>query len=674
MSKLTKKDIINIAVATKDGIDKEITENNDHAREGIVTQVFKREGRKIIKHRCTRCGHLWEKDITAPPYDYKSEQTCPECNLKEGLREEVERVDIRFAEGCMILTPIIRTNTVVENTEISPDNEWAELYRIPVVCRRANNISIVISPQGIFCVQTQSYKTLNMNNSYLRLPFCDKAVAAMFKDAAFTEFVQKMIPTKDINGNDLKIETTKLEDFIISVDVAFKTLETQRKNERMNGCDFTKFEPKTSIGAIIDRYENNAYLNALQNEPSGMPHLFHETDAVGNKISGVLYCGHTRTVTTISNEERKHECPACKQSMDLRSFTQKRIMVLEKGPQNSLLIRHFAVTYNIYPEKQTIEATWREKRIYFGEKKIHLVLPNEKFGANLPVVTKVNDIKYLWGDNGFKIIHRTQKPDIEWREHSLNEYENSLLSWCKSDLIQPNDELIDIINSTCMGEKGLVEAWRLNDKTNIVTLPYSISRDSYIYQIYAKPIMKQLLEHELWALLKDVMVTPINTLREKGMNPKATSIQNAFDLTKRGVDFICSNDKDMFDLPCGVVVRVKTVATVLSIEPSADDETIRFFSSEATYLPTRMANSLRDFYEKYNLRPTDIKTYLDSVYKNQCITHTEAFNIWSKYLDLAMSMKLKLTKSKLYPSSLKREYDKLMFAHAAAIRAAKEKN
>lgn len=75
--------------------------------------------------------------------------------------------------------------------------------------------------------------------------------------------------------------------------------------------------------------------------------------------------------------------------------------------------------------------------------------------------------------------------------------------------------------------------------------------------------------------------------------------------------------------------------------------------------------TLVDIKKKFSIGFQYQLDYLDQCWKEQCIRRCDAVILWRDYLETARKMKYRLKdKSIKYPDSLKREYDKVMYAYS----------
>lgn len=217
---------------------------------------------------------------------------------------------------------------------------------------------------------------------------------------------------------------------------------------------------------------------------------------------------------------------------------------------------------------------------------------------------------------------------------------------CSDTVVLPqnNDEIVEIVNNSCLKYSGLIDSWGLGKykykwSTKIPNL-------IYLKAWYVNPaieiIMKSNLTHITDRFIEDPdQMNTGKTLAEVlGVGPGFVKMIIKTDPQYRVM-------RDMASL----YEADKSMTFEIYQQINADDLT---------------RQTLIYIARNYGITYDKILKYLQAAYDHQCIIKHETLSVWSDYLRMASLMGVNLSdKTKMFPSSLKKEHDIASFAYRA---------
>jgi len=318
------------------------------------------------------------------------------------------------------------------------------------------------------------------------------------------------------------------------------------------------------------------------------------------------------------------KCPQCNMIFDSslslsssKHFTHLEFLHYEKIDSENVLLRYFIIEKKI--ENGRIITNINEKRRYlFTEKKIFYYIKDDK-------------------TDDFVVINRCNKYDLNY---TIN-----------CHVVNTKEELEEIINTSFFSKTGVLHAWGLGSFSD-----YKIEEigrffyGSFLHSWYSKPYIETTIKGKLLSLTKNLM----HMSYEKSYNKK--NIYEMFGITKSALKII--RDKDLS------LNQVTILKSCLEIEPGLTIELWNELTSFEEYVSDISIKYLIECCQNNDISIRRMLDYLQSCYDNQCIIKSNALSIYADYLRMAKKIGFNLEDKYIkFPSSLKKEHDKAIFAY-----------
>ena len=332
-------------------------------------------------------------------------------------------------------------------------------------------------------------------------------------------------------------------------------------------------------------------------------------------IVGCAKCGHTEERIGI-DVSGKYTCPHCGNHVEhmtesYHDCTQTAIVFENtEFAENDLLIRVFKCDYGMNKKCEIIKEVYESKRIFAG-----------------------------------------REPNIYWRPSASDRFEKAN----DSDrfylpindgvvLTQSDDEIVEIVQNSCLKYSGLVDAWGLgkfkyNWSVNIPDL-------CYLKAWYVNRGIETVMKSNLTNITDCFIDDPESMSKGKALHEiLGVEAGVAKMVQKSDPPFATMRDMD----------HMYTADNTMTLE------IYNQIAAEGLY-----RNVMREIALKYGITYEKILKYLQSAYDHQCIVKNECLTVWSDYLRMANLIGVNLSdKAKMFPSSLKKEHDITMFAYNA---------
>ena len=314
------------------------------------------------------------------------------------------------------------------------------------------------------------------------------------------------------------------------------------------------------------------------------------------------------------------QCPHCGNKNKRNSYStveslQPLFVYFESTnlPENDLLIRVFKGSYS-FNRTNGFEGKHREwQRIFLGKK---IAIYNANADGTF-VKGTIRDLCYdmtTTCENGFQ-----------------------------SFSTQSDEEIAEAIKNSCLKYSGLLESYGLGDKRYKKYL--NAPNLAYLLAWYKNPSIEKVLKANMTSIVHHMIYYHEKYDNGKTLAETLRVPEAAMHIVKR-IEGVSNSD-------------LSAICTLFNADNNITYD---------MYMEIRNANFasmyLVDLKRNYNISFKKALEYLQVVYDNQCIEKNNAISIWTDYLRMAKILKIDLTdKTRMFPSSLKKEHDVAMFAY-----------
>jgi len=245
-----------------------------------------------------------------------------------------------------------------------------------------------------------------------------------------------------------------------------------------------------------------------------------------------------------------------------------------------------------------------------------------------------------------------------WYKGSVNDlpYSYSLKNFCCSNT---DEELSEIINSSFLRFTGVEQAWGLGQfKDYAIEKKGIYLRDKFLCQWYKKPYLEYTIKSKLKSLTHQLIRDSI--IRDN----KGKNVYEFLGLTKGLLKI--ARERDMSQGDINALKSINDLQGCLSID---DWDAIK------SALPGVDVGNFSEICTATDTKPKRMIEYLNSCYDNQCIQKGEALTIFNDYYRMARDIGFNLSDKNIkFPSSLKKEHDKAIFAYKVVENDVKKKH
>lgn len=361
----------------------------------------------------------------------------------------------------------------------------------------------------------------------------------------------------------------------------------------------------------LDPYASYSGKNVEIPQYSNIP-LLQKVNQIGNTAEGYFYCPNCKEVSFITinaMEGRKCGCPHCGYvpSRYTNAISEETIIFYELMGE-TILARYFCRNAALNNKKYVVSIT-ESQRIFMDKKGIHLYCFSKESG-----IWKKERLQTLFAPNLSTIQTKEEIREI-W-EHSYLKYSGYL------EYLEHMEEF---------------------------SAPHNFGQHSYIHAWYKDPRIELFTKVGLFPLVKNLMQKNDLIPPKKGEHP---TIYTALGVSKPV--FRIGKEAGF-----SFVFEFQTLQRLYETDPSIDLELYQTIKR----IDPGFINILY-ISEHHGISVKRQLEYLDSCYMYQCIEKEESLTIWKDYLRMAKDLKYNLKdKSIKYPSSLKKEHDKAIFAY-----------
>lgn len=575
----------------------------------FIYDYFIENGRKKKKQYCATCGAIFDTD----EYSYRQEP-CPCCGAvgrqvifgQEVIPDSkvfTHILSVDEENGTIYFSMLIPIFSLDPNVEKTDDFKWLKATPKVSTARK---------------IATGAFST----NRGFRFYENDRVSP---KSNKFFDLVERFRNSTIVNPEIAKniFNTNAIIDAIM-----IANSDVEQKNEEK------KRKKKNTIQAI-DPYEqykcedvdDNIIFSAF--DKSGLKVI---KSSVGNKSTFLFACPHCKTLSTheiIGHKFPSIKCPTCDATLtNTEEYASQRIqdsycnMVVKyelmKGT-NDLIIRIFEVAGYLSLDEGFRESYEEQMRIFISPKKMTPYLGNRH------------------GDF------------LKGRASDLDKY----VYRQKTALYQSEQSVIDIINQSSLKYSGLIDALGYGYRGEKVKVQsfMDYSRKSYIY-VWTK-------NHRIELILKAGLVNVVKNIMKN--EAYAVSLHDGTDVCQ-----VLGISKPVLKLAIATNADASAMSVIKHLWETDNTLTLDVYNAlaEVSSTPTDFC-ALKT---QYGVSYAKAIEYLNGCYNYQCIEKKEALNIWRDYLRMAKDMTYRLdNKNTKYPSSLKKEHDKAMFAYRVVL-------
>lgn len=627
--KEVKANILTVVADKRKEITEQIADLSDE-RKPILAYSYLKDGVDMRHCYCLSCGSEYDEEDTYRYYSYYKTGKCPTCKNNE----------LMFINRASSLKSNIRHSLVIEvNNEekyiifasFTPTYNYNMNHMDIEDCLSAGNYDFLKGEFEKTIPEELYYYSFSIFMLDKGLRLYDETLSTNFISPTsntgsrklFEFFTGRIIGDMDavekfFVSNGIKMESSAL----LTIKKAHDDIERKKKEVAAKKVK----KPNTEL-EMYRSYKPKAINEEEAIKSVSTAFMLLKTQ-VGTHYTYVAYCPKCNSFHEIvlGKQSDSFTCPGCGEELDcgyhkigkgteISDCTMvKTIELMEET--NDLLVRTFDVYQKITINEELEYKIIEKLRFFFSPKKIR--------------------------------IFRIQGED-EQKITKGSAYDLDAGYWShQAKIIQSNEEIKDIIQNSTMKYTGLIEAWGLNDQPGVSNV-LDCNRTSYLYQWYKKPCIEQLLKTNLITATKEVIGMDMDRL-DRYVNSHETSVYTILNITK-----------PVFKIARKLNLSLSTIKYCKNFWEL--DHTL----TEETFVQIKNLGSMDAIYEiasNYNISFSKIIEYIDSCYNYQCIEKNEAIRIWRDYLKMARDMTYRLdNKNTKFPSSLKKEHDKAIFAY-----------
>lgn len=568
----------------------------------IFGQEYSQNRKTYHKYYCSKCKHIWDEEI---PEDYyrRRDPVCPSCGLAVSPQIIMSWSDnLRWDFRRYYLK------------EIDGGFVLADFMVYFTLYSDRNNPFDWLTKTPNMTVVIDNALIFTNDEGFAVMPSIDPNKPEDSKIARNGTNVLK----DSIHKAHKKI----LSSFLINASSLTTPAKTWEKNiqDYENEAEARAQEKKSnSRAARMEDFHKSYVPKTIDFTKKPLDVIFSEQiGGIGNKFTYECFCTRCKnTFTTTRTRESSVVCPTCGLEYDDMSWSSHQAIVYfityenTNLPENDLLIRLWS--YDVRLENKN------------GVKNVQRLI-NEVYR-----VFCGKKIAYYSVED--KDLEKTTYGDCSYYFES--HYARNF---------QDDDEIIFAINNSCLRHSGTLEALGFKEPAY-----QKIGRGClyYINAWYKNKGLEFLYKAHLDKIVDFVM-----------LNPKDAHICN----TGKTPHEVLRISKAAFKIVAKLNLDLETTKLVQACWE--DDPNITPEKFEEMNASTLDINAILELRTNYGLKVQDIVKYIQAACDHQCIEKPEIITIWSDYLRMAKDLNIDLTdKTRLFPSSLKKEHDVATFAY-----------
>lgn len=584
----------------------------------LYNQHYMTNGVRLRKYKCTKCGHTW--DVANEGYHYSKKVACPHCMTKETV------------------------NTTAINVYMEPhDNGWYMMLFALKAHEPANN-----NPDDVFAWMNEE-RTWEMipyyilryeqDNNMVLYHAHNQTTTWYMYSTAVTKFYKR--GSRDYNATIETIRrhfktplgqtqcdgfndnvSTLLEEAITNVDNYIETKKTSKAPTRTEVIVDMEAAYKPQIITSDFLRERTITMNIKVVSDYGL-----------NKKVAVMCTGchgysffnvqRTQNIGQLLMENNMSVCPHCG----------KPVSHIPTSLYQVPTAAHMAVVYEAtnLPDEQLLV------RLFKVESKIDVLLDDDDKAVPTMAHKVVEQTRLFFGKKINKYVNNNGKWEKDAFRSLDHRYDSSTNIVANTD-----EELLDVINKTCVRYSGLKEAIGLDKRYKKII---DAGNMSYLIAWYHNPAIESIYKSQLYALAAEII---------QGYKPTDWTIQK-----KSNVYEALECSPRTLKIARAVNCGVRDFASLKKY--CENDPTIDADGYVQLKEKVNIANAAT--IAEYGIRWKEILDYIEIVEAHQCIPPRETMTIWRDYLYMAHELGYNLReRSRRFPSSLKKEHDIVMYA------------
>lgn len=375
---------------------------------------------------------------------------------------------------------------------------------------------------------------------------------------------------------------------------------------------------------LIKLYKLNIPQKILSTEHNGV--VITNISMLGNiaHCLGKCTCGYSWEFDhNVNNDEDINICPKCG-----AKTSEKEQLYIELLKDGNLVFRLFKFDYNhtqdsVTNQKNISSYKIEKYRIYIVDSKLFLFRNYNELGNEFWSLEK----SYIYLD---------------------------------ADLININ-EIISVIDKSNYKYSGLKDIFQFHYDTK---QSLRIGNQTLVEKSLKYSFLEKFMKIGAWKIVDNInhkSKNEISTLESScNLNFHAKSLKEILNCSKE-LTTILKNNVNFFDN----INTLKLLQRYMSIDSSIHYDEINAFIEicESTNDMNLFIYRFESIYKKYQIPLKQILDYLKRVNDFQCCPYFESIKIWEDYLSICHSLNFQLNNTLKYPSSLKREHDKIVYIY-----------
>lgn len=617
--------------------------------EAIYYTKIKEKGEDIVKFKCMKCGEEFSlrlEDAKDPKYygDRRLKKVkCPNCcnekipeqasaiYMLSEISNNIQKIVFKIIDGDIYILKY--TFTIECSKDYVSSNEAFEklgkemFYKISL---EKNRIFVYSKKFGIRCINGLGYNKnfyaiRNENFKYM-VSNLKYDLRTKIEDIALKEEVKNII---GVNSDEELIEK----------------LTTIQSSVSRNENSKDSFLEKELMSYKIENLE--LIKKQIQDQINETPYYPYEKN--GDNETNVFVCPSCGEVVFLHKKASrfsrydngfKAKCEHCGKELVVRnnSFnidnerkTNKSEYILFSKYKEYFVISVFSLDRDIIYKDNKFFSTNKileRYRIYYSNKRQYIYLINENCGE----MQKLNSSSF-------------------YSEISGSEYE---IFNAKS--LQSIDEIQNIAKETSIGKTGFIEYLEFLKSKENIDLGKNLYKlfatsENYMSNYYRFNSIEKFIKAGLYRVTYQITRFSTKDIKET-FNKKEPSLTKLLKVSKPVLRMAVKGDLSLYSITS--LQKIWELDNSITLEQFQD--IFDKYSSIEKYLDIL----------RHNIKIKRAEEYIQSCYDYQCIEKDETIMIWTDYLNMADKLKLNLSdKSVKFPSSLKKEHDKAIFAYRA---------
>ena len=614
----------------------------------IVSYCFFEDGKNKNAFFCHECGHFWTvDDIRQSMYYYRCEVNCPKCHTihkmihvggaissdqTQAIIREVNKEE-RYAIIDIVIAYYTHDSNGYSKDDIFNDGKYefmkgkfSEELRVidELIFSLDFGLRTFSFLSGGGDILMNNITTSSQQSSVNRLFTSD-----FYEDDNYKAFVEMLEEFESGIVSNSTLQFSRILEVLSA-----KIIQSRRRTDS-SGRSTRKTPYDRYLDMNLPEIKVEEIIPKLKIDSTYAMH--YETS---NRIKKVaLYCHRCRHLWYKEYPESAYlyknteKCPVCGkvheygyvQSSPSCTSTSELSLYDVLEDTKELIIRYFLYTFSVDFKGNVTDRITEYKRIFLSKEKT-VVIENE--------------------DSKWKIIKKNATITDSPSKRQSGRY------YYGATVVNTNEELADIISRSDFKYSGLLEAWGLvkaPEHIKPLEKPGTTDTHCYLTAVIRHPGIEQIYKTGLIRVAKDIMYgnRDAEYIREKasvlemlGISKQVFNIARAIDPTFRELRLLQSfwEADNSFDLEMYQKIKESGVEHCMQI--------------------------LIEIKHAYNIKYADQLNYLKNCYDYQCILPAQTITIWRDYLKMAKDMNYRLSQSTYkYPSSLKKEHDKAVFAY-----------